>query len=263
MIQNYIGWAAGVNRIILDSVQFSVGENAVKTDDLESGGKRTVRKGMYVPDKFTVSMDFNWLEKVGNTGKTEYQLFLDWYKYKHKFGAVPFEFPRILYSSNTGILIYDAENQNKSYTEYYKITSAVAGQKSGECVRVNMSWETVYGGELSIPDVDMEISDYSLGKDSSGSYFVDFKFPVLATGETTIPVLQNFSIKATDSLETPIEWTDCPATSFYYDDVDRVRIYFDKPFGAAVENFYVTFSFTPEHGTQIDIGDYILYTGDI
>ena len=114
-VQNYTGWATGVNRIILDSTSFTFGENALKNDELENGLKRSKKRSAFCPDKFSVKMAFNWVDEVilhtydaqGNiltdipTGKTEFQLFTEWYKYQHKYGSVPFEFPRILYSQNT------------------------------------------------------------------------------------------------------------------------------------------------------------------
>ena len=159
-IQNYIGWSTGVNRVILDTSTPTFGENALRNDELESGGKRSIQKRAYVPDVFAVTMEFDWVNEVilhkydqdGNiipnqdihTGKTEFQLFVDWYKYEHKYGTVPFEFPKILYSQNTGIDIFDDNDIGSEFrygndnVEFYKITNAVQGSKSGERVNVSL-----------------------------------------------------------------------------------------------------------------------------
>lgn len=156
-IQNYIGWAIGVNKVILDSTTISIGDGAVRTDELENGHKQSELKSAYVPEKYPVKMSFNWVKPVGDTGKTEYQLFTEWYKYRHKCGVVPFEFPKILYSPNTGLKVYDDPSGNTQYTEFYKITSASEGSKSGEDIAVSMTWEAVYTGTVSIPTPEPEV----------------------------------------------------------------------------------------------------------
>ena len=143
-IENYIGWAVGVNKTILDATTIAVGDNALRTDELESGHKTSVQKSPYTPEKYSVKMSFDWINPVGTTGKTEYQLFTEWYKYQHKCGAIPFEFPQIIYSSNTGIPALDPLTQKVEYTEFYRITSAIDGGKSGEHVAITMTWEAVY-----------------------------------------------------------------------------------------------------------------------
>lgn len=75
-IQNYIGWPPYVNRIILDSTTIKVGNNALKVDELENGLKRSIQKSAFVPEEYSVTMDFNWIDIVPGTGKTELQLFL-------------------------------------------------------------------------------------------------------------------------------------------------------------------------------------------
>lgn len=155
-IQNYIGWASNVNKIILDSTTISVGKDATKSSETGTGKEITTLKGSFVPDEFPVEMEFDCFKIIENTGKTEYQLFLEWYKYQHKFGTVPFEFPKILYSPQTGIKVYDDGKIFNS--EFYKITSAVDGNKNGNCIKVKMTWKTVYSGVVTIPEVNSEIS---------------------------------------------------------------------------------------------------------
>lgn len=147
-VQNYTGWPTNVNKIILDATTITVGENALRTDELENGMKRSIQKGCYVSDKYSVTMDFDWIT-VGSDGKTEYQRFLEWYKYVHKNGSVPFEFPSIIYSPQTGVEYVD-DNNSFNKVEYYKITSEIQGSKYGESVRVTMTWESVYFGTVNI-----------------------------------------------------------------------------------------------------------------
>lgn len=232
-VQDYIGWATGVNRTILDSSNITVGENAIRTDELESGLKRSVKKNAFCPDKFSVKMVFNWTDEVilktydnnGNvisetpTGKTEYQLFTEWYKYYHKFGTVPFEFPTILYSQDTGIFVNDwvySEDRDRrwqvpSNVSYYKITSSVPANKSGECVEVDMTWEVVYSGVISIsPDLP-EVRDCEASED-----YLDIHFVALGT---TAPTSQMFTVYIDDE--------EKEITGFYYDGFSTVRLYYE------------------------------------
>lgn len=177
-IQNYIGWAPNVNKIILDSTTISVGKDATKKSEAGTGKKPTVLKGSFVPTEYAVEMDFNWVEIVEGTGKTEYQLFLEWYEYDHKYGTVPFAFPKILYSQNTGIKVIDEENKSFDF-EYYKITSAIEGQKSGFDIRVKMTWQNVYSGVVVIPDATPEITGIS----RVNKNFIDVSFSSIGRTE--------------------------------------------------------------------------------
>lgn len=154
-IENYIGWASNVNKIIIDSTNISIGKNAIKSDESLSGRKISSLKGSYIADEFSVEMDFNCVDEIGSTGKTEYQLFYEWYKYKHKYGTVPFSFPQIMYSPQTGIMI---EDQDPCLYEFYKITSAVDGSKKGNDIRVKMTWVSVYSGVIQVDSPAVEIS---------------------------------------------------------------------------------------------------------
>lgn len=237
MIQGYTGWATGVNRIILDASAITLGENALKTDELENGLKRSRKRGAFCPDKFSVKMEFNWEDEVilhtydehgniigsTNTHKTEYQLFTEWYKYVHKYGSVPFEFPKILFSQDTGVFIYDwAEDdthrwQTPMNVEYYKITSSVPGNKSGSCVQVEMTWEAVYGGV-----VDITTTTPTVRNCKATANYIDIYFSAL--GSVT-PTSQMFSIFSGDenTQETALD-----KKGFYYDSASTVRIYFDE-----------------------------------
>lgn len=148
-ITGCITWATGVNKTILESSSILVGENATIQEETLSGKKITILKGSFVPKKYSIEMDFDW-EKPIRGSKTEYQLFLEWYEYRHKFGTVPFIFPKIIYSPRTGIKIED-ENSPCEY-EYYKIEGSIDGVKHGSSVKVKMTWKEVYSGILSVAD---------------------------------------------------------------------------------------------------------------
>lgn len=216
-IQNYIGWPTGVNQVILDSTTISIGEGALRTDELENGHKQSVQKSPYVPEKYQVKMVFDWVNEVGSTGKTEYQLFTEWYKYKHKCGSVPFEFPKILYSSNLGIPTMDA-HQNTQYVEYYKITSATEGVKSGECVDVTMTWEAVYTGVVTIAT-----STPAVATVVAHQTYLDVIFSEVSD---TAPVSSMFSVYTRPNSSS--SWTAVTVAGFVFDGTSTARLYYDQ-----------------------------------
>lgn len=255
-VQTYIGWATGVNRTIYDSASFTFGENALKSDELENGLKRSRKRSAFNPDKFSIKMVFDWVNEVvlhtydinGNfdpaqdihTGKTEFQLFTEWYKYQHKYGSVPFEFPRILYSQNTGITVVD-EQANNTTVEYYKITSAINGSKSGECIEVDMTWEAVYGGYIEI-EADLPAI---VGIIATRSY-MDVMFSNVSTNA---PVAQMFTFYK-DSVETE-------KTGFCYDGSKCARIYYETI--TAQNPVEVTFALSNYAGLTVPAGYYSAY----
>lgn len=191
IINGYTGWSSYCNKVVLDSSTVTVGENATKTDELDSGLKRSKMRGMYCPDKYSVVMEFDWYNKQSN-GKTEYQNFLEWYKYEHKYGTVPFEFPSILYSPNTGIKIYDDVNNGNSYVEYYKITSAIEGEKSGTFVKIKMTWESVYTGIIQVEKPSLSSISHLSGKNG----YIDVHFTNVSSVE---PTSSDFTIYENDT----------------------------------------------------------------
>lgn len=231
MIQGYTGWATGVNRVILDSSSVTLGENALKNDELENGLKRTRKRGAFCPDKFSVKMSFDWVNEVTingvNTHKTEYQLFTEWYKYTHKYGSVPFEFPKILFSQDTGIMIYDTVEQGPVNVEYYKITSSVPGNKSGECIEVDMTWEAVYGGTVEIAATTPLVDDCS-----AKANYIDIFFSALGS---TAPTSQMFTLYSGNEITQDTEVTK---KGFYYDNANTVRIYY----AAQTSGTWITFA---------------------
>lgn len=208
-INGYIGWSSHCNRVILDSTTITIGENATRNSELEQGNRRTALKSMFVPDKYSVVMEFDW-EKKDDYGKTELQYFYEWYKYSHKFGTVPFEFPNILYSPNAGVKVYDDKNAYGK-VEYYKITSAVEGKKSGTKVQISMTWESVYGGAISISEKEPAVNFIE-----ATSEYLDIYFSSI--GEL-VPCMQDFTVYVNEIAVNK--------SGIYYDGFETVRIYFD------------------------------------
>lgn len=214
-VKNYTGWPLNVNRIILADTTFSIGDSATKTDELESGLKRTIQKSSFCPDKFSVVMEFNWLRKDEN-GKTELQRFYEWYKYVHKYGSIPFEFPQIIYSPQSGIKVKD-DSLNITRCEYYKITSTVEGAKRGEDIQMRMSWENVYGGTVNVPVIENVVNNIS-----ANFSYVEVTFNVKAEG--IAPVTDDFSVSLLDDEnEVPLE-----ITGSYFDNCNKMRLYYDS-----------------------------------
>ena len=204
-IQNYIGWPTNVNRIILDSTNLTIGENALDSDTMGNGLKRSVQKNGFIPERYEVTMTFNWLHPVADTGKNEFQLFEEWFKYRHKYGSIPFEFPSIIYSPNPG-----TEIDLNTSVEYYKITSGLKCTKSGEDVSVTMTWETVYTGIISI-----DTPTPSCESIEAHTSYVDVYFTEVSD---TAPVHDQFTVYDGS--------TELTQTGFCYDGLMTVRIYY-------------------------------------
>lgn len=166
----YIGFATNVNKIIIDSTSVTVGESATVTDSLETGGQKKRRLvSANPPDKYNVIMAFDFVEEDAD-GLTELERFYSWLKYEHCYGVNPFEFPAILINSNRQKgesqesiehIIERIANGDTSARlpdkEYYAITSAVEGNKSGNSLEVKMTWETYATGAFSIPNNNIEV----------------------------------------------------------------------------------------------------------
>lgn len=218
-VDSYVGWPSHVNKIILSQSTMSFGDGALKTDELEGGGKRSHLKGAFTPDKFNVVMEFEGSDMVkyiqGNTeitlNKTELQLFLEWYKYTHKYGEVPFEFPKIVYSPQTGVKCVD-DTFGNTQVEYYKITSAVEGSKNGTQLQLKMTWESVYGGLIQIAEGTSTMS----GITSATKNYMDITFNQISS---TQPTKDLFTVYDGNTVKT--------ITGFYFDNGYTARIYFD------------------------------------
>ena len=170
----YIGWASNVNKIIIDSTSVTVGDGATVSDSLETGSQKKRRVvSANPPDKYSVRMAFNFVEEDDN-GLTELERFYSWYKHQHCYGVNPFEFPAILINSNRQKgasqeeiehiiqrIINGDTTAKLPDNEYYVITSAVEGSKSGNELEVTMTWETYATGVYTIPTDTPAINNIS------------------------------------------------------------------------------------------------------
>lgn len=124
-----IGWPTNVNRIIIDSTTITAGEGTV-VNEMETGVDDVSLKSSFIPDVVNVTMDFDFAEKDEN-GLSEYDRFMIWYKFVHKRGTVPFEFPTIAK--------YGKEELSEIST--YRITTSPTQSKRGLAFRVTMTWK--------------------------------------------------------------------------------------------------------------------------
>src|SRR5574344_415597 len=193
----YVGWPVNVNKIILEQTTIAIGNGATKDDTLETGKPKSKLSCTHPSNTYNVTMDFNWYD-VGDDGYTEYQRFLNWYQYKLKYKVNYFEFPSILLGHNSNA------------TEWYRITSAVEGQKSGYDVRVTMTWESSYEGIITVTEDDVTIDHIS-----ATNGYVD----VILTGTPSAdPTSNSWTFTINSTAET--------ITGFAFDDEKTARIYF-------------------------------------
>ena len=191
----YVGWASNVNRIIIDSCQITIGENALQKDSLENGKEKTRLSSSIPPKKFQVTMDFDWLEKDKN-GLTEKDRFLNWYQYVLQYGANCFQFPSILLG------------ENKKVYEWYRITSAVQGGKSGYSVRFTMTWESTFEGTITIPE-----SEISLDKIGVHKSYIDVIF---SDTPVTYPSMNDVIINVDSNIVVPLSMTTQDNVARFY-----------------------------------------------
>lgn len=229
----YCSWATGVNKIILDSSSITVGDKAVVTDNLESGG---IEKRRLLcsnpPDKYNVTMAFDFVEPKRD-GLTELDLFYTWYKHVHKFGVVPFQFPAILLNSNRQLgysqeeityLFNRRKNNGETITEddipdheYYCITSSVEGNKSGNCQEVKMTWQTYATGSIQVEDETFAID--RITSDNGSIEVVMTDIPQYEPNSAT----WNVFIKEGEAEEVPLV-----INNILFDGDKTVLLFFDK-----------------------------------
>ncbi len=225
----YIGWANNVNKIIIDSTNITVGEGATVEDGLEAGGPKEKRLiSANPPDKYSVIMNFNFVEKDEN-GYTEVERFWAWYKFVHCYGVNPFEFPAVLINSNRqeGFSTEEVEhivqriiNHDPTAklpdTEYYKITSAVEGSKSGHELQINMTWETHATGSYTIPD---EVSTISHIEAYNG--YIDV---ILTAPPSTEPTKNTWTVHVKKDSDAEITQT---INACYFDGDVTAKLFFN------------------------------------
>ncbi len=227
----YIGWATNVNKIILDSTDVNVGEGATVQDSLETGGQKKSRLVCAnPPDKFSVTMTFNFTDESKDAnGDTELDRFWKWYKWEHRYGVNPFKFPAILLNTNrqqgwaTEERGYIANRTNNTEHpeipltpddvpdyEYYKITSAANGTKSGNDCQVTMTWETYATGVISVPAETAE--PYQIEAENG---YVDVIF---TSTPSTEPTDASYTLYI-DNVATTV-------SKFYFDGDVTLRLFF-------------------------------------
>lgn len=208
----YVGWAVDVNKIILDSASINIGDGATVSDNLETGGKTLSRLSCFnPPDKFSVEMDFDWVKKDTN-GLTEKDRFFNWYKYTLKYSANSFQFPSILLNSNnsTGEDTEQVSYKKDTSYEWYRITSAVGGNKSGNSIKLKMTWITDSVGIIEIPAKAKSVDHIE-----SHNGYIDI---ILLSKPDTEPTTNDFGLD--------IDGTSEAITHFIFDGSKLFRIYF-------------------------------------
>ena len=232
----YIGWANNVNKEILDSTTISVGDGAAAEDSLESGGQKKRRLvSANPPDKYSVTMAFNCVDKnltpsgaVINDNLTELERFYAWYKHSHCYGTNPFLFPAILINSNRKNgesqetiehIIERIKNGDPTAklpdNEYYIITSAVEGTKSGHHLQINMTWETYATGAYTIPD-DTSTIDHIEAENGCVTVY-------LTSMPQTEPTIDTWQLSISKDAATAVSET---ITAFSYDGNVTAKLYF-------------------------------------
>lgn len=164
-----ISWRTDVNTKILDSTTITVGENGWVEDTTSNGYKQRRATSLVNSTKFQVTMDFNWLEKDAN-GNSEFDRFVNWYKYRHAYGTNPFYFESIdRFNINGAVLGSDG----KPVMCRYKISSAPNFTKSGFCMRCTMTWEEVYGGIIEIATPVFSVDHISATRGKIGVLYTE------------------------------------------------------------------------------------------
>lgn len=192
-----IAWAENVNDKILDSTQITIGEGGYVEDKSESGAFTERRlTSLAVPDVFEVIMDFNWEEK-DKDGNSEFDRFVNWYKFTHRRGVNPFKFPSITKFNVNGSLT----------TCQYKITGPLKPTKSGFCMRVSMQWKEVYSGAINVKTPVLKIDHIEA---ENGTLYVYYNFTPVET-----PSIDNYKLSLTQNLED--SFLDAPLSDIVMD----------------------------------------------
>jgi hypothetical protein len=117
-----IDWPAGVNKKVLRQSSWGL-PSGVIADQTRSGNYKTRAAHIRKPRSFSV---------VFHMKEPEYQIFLNWWEYACRRGAVSFAFPRI-------------DAQNGAITEYRfsPDQDIQVSNVSGDILELQMSWETI------------------------------------------------------------------------------------------------------------------------
>lgn len=158
-----ISWARNVNRIVTDESSISVGQGAVVSDQSENGSEMSRLTGSGTPERYQVTMFFSNSATDSfylNNGKTEWQAFLDWFKYESCMGTKPFYFHHL-------------SDPNNTTPQVYKISTngIPTGSPNGEYIKCTMQWIQIFNGFITIP-VSSDVGDSISVVDGQ----IDFRF---------------------------------------------------------------------------------------
>ena len=189
-----VSWATGVNRYILNDTSIEIGTNSVQADNSDNGSEMTYLKNSGSPDVYSVSMRFSnsttdsfFLNHTDSNGDhiTEWQAFLNWFKWVTMMGSKPFYFHKI-----------DDPNDDKtSRACIYKIKSSglPKGTPEGEYVKCTMTWQQWLNEYISVPVEEV-------------------------TADTLYAVNGTLDLRFTEQPDEPPVKSDFTGTSDYYDD---------------------------------------------
>lgn len=203
-----IGWALNVNKHIIDSTTLDLGEGVIE-NETETGKVDTYLKSSCVPEVINVTMDFDFFEK-DEDGLTEFDRFCRWFKYEHKYGSVPFEFPTI----------YRTGEDALKKLSIYRIKKSPSFSKRGYQQRATMTWVEVFKEVISIPQKPVLIQG---GYAENGRLHIELKEPLNktpATGMFDITVYKD---------DNPVSCTITDVTSdgasldFYFNELSQGR----------------------------------------
>lgn len=210
-----LSWPIGVNRVILSETNLSVGENAVQSDSSENGTDMTALKSSGAPDVYTVSMYFS--NDVNDPfykqfGKTEWQTFLDWFKYVTLMGTHPFYFHKI----------DDPREENVNRTAVYKIRSngLPKGTPEGTYVKCSMTWLEYITDVIEYEEPSPTVDTIYIVDGTIDLRFIDK--PTSVPVKTSFTATMQNTTTGADSEEVVINWVD-------FDGYKSAVLYFDTP----------------------------------
>ena len=212
-----ISWPIGVNRTILSETSIEVGAGAVKADTSENGSEMTQLTSSGAADTFSVTMRFSnstedsfYNNHVDANGDhiTEWQAFLNWFKYVDMMGTLPFYFHKI-----------DDPNDDKAERNCaYKIKSngLPKGTPEGQYYKVTMTWQQYITEYITVIPEEVSVdSAYAVNG------MIDLRF---TDKPVTTPVKADFSESTSDYYKDP---TDFVIKRIDYDGHKSCVLYFD------------------------------------
>lgn len=204
---NVIGWPSNVNQKVLSDTTIITGDGGFKEDKSDNGWSQRRANSFIYPDKYNVVMDFDWeIEDIN--GMTEYNRFLNWYKFISANGANVFEFPSINKQLNIN---------GSAKMCHYKITSPLNQTESGSCMRITMTWEEVFSGYIEASFHQPTIQ--SITREANGKCLLTYYgglSVIPPTGEIILKRKVNSS-SSSSSVTIPVQ-----TTHFVRDDIVRI-----------------------------------------